>query len=61
MLDNSSKKYVAGHNGLVGSAIKNNLKLLGHNNLAGRSHKDLDLTDQVAVKVFFDEEQFCAT
>ncbi len=57
MLEKSSKIYVAGHNGLVGSAIWNNLKARGYNNLVGRSHKELDLTDQVAVKKFFDEEQ----
>ena len=57
MLDKSSKIYVAGHNGLVGSAIWNNLKQRGYTNLVGRSHKELDLTDQVAVKKFFDEEQ----
>ena len=57
MLDKSSKIYVAGHNGLVGSAIWNNLLQRGYTNLVGRSHKELDLTDQVAVKKFFDEEQ----
>ena len=57
MLDKSSKIYVAGHKGLVGSAIWNNLKSRGYTNLVGRSHKELDLTDQVAVKNFFDEEQ----
>ena len=57
MLDKSSKIYVAGHKGLVGSAIWNNLKQRGYNNLIGRSHKELDLTDQYAVKKFFDEEQ----
>ena len=57
MLDKSSKIYVAGHNGLVGSAIWNNLMQRGYTNLVGRSHKELDLTDQVAVKKFFDEEQ----
>ena len=57
MLDKNSKIYVAGHNGLVGSAIWNNLKSRGYTNLVGRSHKELDLTDQVAVKKFFDEEQ----
>ncbi len=56
-LDKNSKIYVAGHHGLVGSAIWNNLKARGYNNLVGRSHKELDLTDQVAVKKFFDEEQ----
>ena len=57
MLNKESKIYVAGHNGLVGSAIWNNLKQRGYTNLVGRSHKELDLTDQVAVKRFFDEEQ----
>ncbi len=57
MLDKNSKIYVAGHNGLVGSAIWNNLKQRGYTNLVGRSHKELDLTDQYAVKKFFDEEQ----
>ena len=56
-LDKNSKIYVAGHNGLVGSAIWNNLLQRGYTNLVGRSHKELDLTDQVAVKKFFDEEQ----
>ena len=57
MLDKSSKIYVAGHNGLVGSAIWNNLLQRGYTNLVGRSHKELDLIDQYAVKKFFDEEQ----
>jgi len=57
MLDKNSKIYVAGHNGLVGSAIWNNLNTRGYNNLVGRSHKELDLTDQNAVKKFFDEER----
>ena len=56
-LDKSSKIYVAGHNGLVGSAIWNNLLQRGYTNLVGRSHNELDLTDQYAVKKFFDEEQ----
>ena len=56
-MDKESKIYVAGHNGLVGSAIWNNLKSRGYNNLVGRSHKELDLTDQYAVKKFFDEER----
>ena len=57
MLDKNSKIYIAGHNGLVGSAIWNNLLQRGYTNLVGRSHKELDLTDQYAVKKFFDEEQ----
>ena len=57
MLDKQSKIYVAGHHGLVGSAIWNNLKARGYENLVGRSHKELDLLDPVAVKQFFDEER----
>ena len=56
-LDKNSKIYVAGHHGLVGSAIWNNLVSRGYTNLVGRSHKELDLTDQVAVRRFFDEER----
>ena len=55
-LAKTSKIYIAGHHGLVGSAIWNNLLQRGYTNLVGRSHKELDLTDQVAVKRFFDEE-----
>jgi len=57
MLNKDSKIYVAGHHGLVGSAIWNNLLSRGYHNLVGRSHKELDLTDQVAVRRFFDEER----
>ena len=56
-LDKNSKIYVAGHHGLVGSAIWNNLKGRGYTNLVGRTHKELDLMDPVAVRRFFDEEQ----
>ena len=56
-LDKNSKIYIAGHNGLVGSAIWNNLKARGYNNLVGRSHKELDLTNQKAVKDFFEKEK----
>ena len=57
MLDKESKIYVAGHRGLVGSAIWNNLLQRGYTNLVGRSHSELDLTDQMAVRRFFDEER----
>ncbi len=56
-MEKSAKIYVAGHHGLVGSAIWNNLKQKGYTNLVGRSHKELDLLDGAAVKQFFDEEQ----
>ena len=57
MLSKNNKIYVAGHRGLVGSAIWNNLKQRGYTNLVGRTHKELDLTDQLAVRQFFDEER----
>ena len=57
MLEKSAKIYVAGHHGLVGSAIWNNLRERGYTNLVGRSHKELDLLDGAAVKAFFDKEQ----
>ena len=57
MLKKDCKIFVAGHRGLVGSAIWNNLKSRGYNNLIGRSHAELDLTDQLAVKQFFDKER----
>lgn len=57
MLNKTDKIYVAGHRGLVGSAIWNNLKARGYDNLVGRTHRELDLTDQYAVEKFFDEER----
>ena len=57
MLDKNAKIYVAGHNGLVGSAIWKNLLSRGYNNLVGRTHRELDLLDTVAVRQFFDVEQ----
>ena len=56
-MNKDSKIYIAGHHGLVGSAIWNNLKARGYHNLVGRTHKELDLTDQYSVKKFFDEER----
>lgn len=56
-MDKDTKIYVAGHRGLVGSAIWNNLQERGYHNLVGRTHKELNLLDGVAVKNFFDEEQ----
>ena len=52
-----SKIYIAGHKGLVGSAIWRNLEQRGYRNLVGRSHRELDLTDQIAVRNFFDSER----
>lgn len=56
-MEKDAKIYVAGHRGLVGSAIWNNLRAKGYTNLVGRTHKELDLLDGVAVRRFFDEEQ----
>ncbi|MDY3090910.1 MAG: GDP-L-fucose synthase [Porphyromonas sp.] len=53
----TSKIYVAGHRGLVGSAIWRTLEAAGYTNLIGCSHKELDLTDAVAVREFFAKEQ----
>ena len=57
MLSKDAKIYVAGHRGLVGSAIWNNLRSRGYSNLVGRTHRELDLLDGQAVRRFFDEEQ----
>lgn len=57
MLHKNAKIYIAGHRGLVGSAIWKNLQEKGYTNLVGRTHKELDLLDGVAVRHFFDEEQ----
>lgn len=56
-MDTSSKIYIAGHLGMVGSAIWRALKNQRYNNLVGRSSDELDLTDQQAVNAFFAEER----
>ena len=56
-MEKNAKIYVAGHHGLVGSAIWKNLQDKGYTNLIGRTHQELDLLDGVAVRRFFDEEQ----
>lgn len=57
MLTKESKIYVAGHKGLVGSAIWKNLQERGYTNLVGRSHAELDLMDPVATRNFFEAER----
>ena len=52
-----AKIYVAGHRGLVGSAIVRNLEAKGYKNIIYRTHKELDLTNQEAVRRFFEEEK----
>ena len=54
---NNPKIYVAGHRGMVGSAIVRTLQAMGHSNLVTRTHAELDLTDQAAVRAFFATEK----
>ncbi|MDR2840176.1 MAG: GDP-L-fucose synthase [Paludibacter sp.] len=56
-MNKTDKIYIAGHRGLVGSAIYNNLKTKGYSNIIGRNHSELNLLDAAAVKKFFDSEQ----
>ncbi len=51
------KIYVAGHRGMVGSAIVRHLESKGHSNIVVRTHAELDLTQQAAVKAFFEQEK----
>jgi len=55
--DLNQKIYVAGHRGMVGSAIVRNLESQGFNNIVTRTHAELDLTNQVAVNAFFEQEK----
>ncbi|MCR5562331.1 MAG: GDP-L-fucose synthase [Desulfovibrio sp.] len=57
MADTSAKIYVAGHNGLVGGAICRALRRAGFDNILTRSHAELDLCDQAAVRAFFAAER----
>ena len=57
MIDKSAKIYIAGHRGLVGSAILKSLKNKGYSNFILRTHSELDLTDQRAVAEFFAKEK----
>ena len=56
-MNKSDKIYVAGHRGLVGSAIVRNLEEKGYTNVIGRTHRELDLTSQQAVREFFETER----
>lgn len=55
-MNKESKIYIAGHRGLVGSALLENLKQKGFNNIITRTHKELDLTNQKSVEDFFTSE-----
>src|SRR5260370_28522338 len=56
-MNSTAKIYVAGHHGLVGSALVRRLKTLGYGNLLLRTHQELDLTNQDSVQEFFAEER----
>ncbi len=56
-MERSAKIYIAGHRGLVGSALMRVLTAHGYANLITRSHAELDLTDQAAVREFFEQER----
>ena len=57
MMEKDSKIYVAGHRGMVGSAIVRELHRQGYNNIITRTHRELDLTRQDDVERFFAEEK----
>ncbi|NDY43457.1 GDP-L-fucose synthase [Dissulfurirhabdus thermomarina] len=56
-MERDARIYVAGHRGLVGAAIRRRLEAAGFRNLLLRTHAELDLTDQAAVRAFFDRER----
>ena len=56
-MDKQAKIYIAGHRGMVGSAIVRNLQAKGYSNIVTRTHRELDLTIQAAVDLFFEQEK----
>ncbi|GAA4891442.1 GDP-L-fucose synthase [Flaviramulus aquimarinus] len=56
-MNKTDKIYIAGHRGLVGSAILENLQQKGYSNIVTKTHRELDLTNQIAVADFFNKEQ----
>jgi len=56
-MDKNAKIYVAGHRGLVGSALMRQLRKQGYTNILARTHAELDLTNQLAVQAFFKKEK----
>ena len=56
-MDKNTKIYIAGHRGLVGSALFRNLESQGFDNIITKNHSELDLTDQLSVKAFFGSEK----
>ena len=61
MMKKDAKIYVAGHRGMVGSAIVRELERQGYTNIITRTHKELDLTRQEAVEAFFAQERWAAS
>lgn len=57
MIEPNTRVYVAGHRGMVGSAVVRTLKAQGYRNILTRTHGELDLTDQYAVRTFFESEK----
>ncbi len=57
MIGNKSKLYIAGHRGMVGSAIKRKFEFEGYENIVTRTHSELDLTRQSDVEKFFEQER----
>ena len=57
MMEKNAKIYVAGHRGMVGSAIKRELERQGYTNLVTRTHKELNLMRQDQVEHFFEQEK----
>ena len=57
MMDKDARIFVAGHRGMVGSAIVRELERQGYTNIITRTHKELDLTRQDQVEAFFDKEK----
>lgn len=57
VINKAAKIFVAGHNGMVGSAIVRNLEAKGYTNILTRNRRELDLTNQAAVRAFFDAEK----
>jgi GDP-L-fucose synthase len=56
-METNSRIFVAGHRGLVGSALRRGLEQRGYTNLLLRTHAELDLADRGAVQVFFEREK----
>jgi GDP-L-fucose synthase len=56
-MDKTAKIYIAGHRGMVGSALRRRLQSIGYENIIDRTHSELDLTHQAEVDMFFEKEK----